>query len=141
MKIKSTGEEIELAPEVEEIATWWADVENTDFGVKEKVIKNFEGEFLHNIDKKYEIKSIKDLDFSDIKTHLDQVKEEKKNRPLEVRKKEAEERQRANGPYQYCVIDNEVEKVGNPTIEPPGIFRGRGEHPHIGKLKSRIVPE
>lgn len=26
-------------------------------------------------------------------------------------------------------------------VEPPGIFRGRGEHPLAGKLKSRIVPE
>lgn len=26
-------------------------------------------------------------------------------------------------------------------VEPPGIFRGRGEHPHAGILKSRIVPE
>lgn len=53
-----------MRPEVEEIATWWADVENTEFGEKEKVIKNFEGEFLSSIDKKYGIKSIKELDFS-----------------------------------------------------------------------------
>ena len=26
-------------------------------------------------------------------------------------------------------------------MEAPGIFRGRGEHPHAGKLKTRIVPE
>ena len=26
-------------------------------------------------------------------------------------------------------------------MEIPGIFRGRGEHPHAGKLKGRIVPE
>ena len=26
-------------------------------------------------------------------------------------------------------------------VEPPGIFRGRGDHPHAGKLKSRILPE
>lgn len=26
-------------------------------------------------------------------------------------------------------------------VEPPGIFRGRGEHPLAGKLKSRILPE
>ena len=26
-------------------------------------------------------------------------------------------------------------------MEPPGIFRGRGEHPLAGRLKSRIVPE
>ena len=26
-------------------------------------------------------------------------------------------------------------------VEPPGIFRGRGEHPHAGRIKSRIIPE
>lgn len=31
--------------------------------------------------------------------------------------------------------------MANYCIEPPGIFRGRGEHPHAGKIKSRIVPE
>jgi DNA topoisomerase-1 len=39
------------------------------------------------------------------------------------------------------LINHEFEKVANFNIEPPGIFRGRGEHPHAGKLKSRIVPE
>jgi DNA topoisomerase-1 len=34
-----------------------------------------------------------------------------------------------------------LEKVSNCLVEPPGIFRGRGEHPHAGRLKSRIVPE
>lgn len=26
-------------------------------------------------------------------------------------------------------------------MEPPGLFRGRGEHPHAGRVKSRILPE
>jgi DNA topoisomerase I len=34
-----------------------------------------------------------------------------------------------------------MEKVSNHMVEPPGIFRGRGEHPHMGKLKQRITPE
>lgn len=130
-----------MPAEVEEMATWWANVETSEFGLKDKVIKNFEGEFLPNLDSKYGIKSISQLDFTIIKAHLDQVKEEKANRPAEVKKKETEDRQKAAGPYQHCVIDHEVEKVGTAIIEPPGIFRGRGEHPHIGKLKSRIVPE
>jgi DNA topoisomerase-1 len=69
------------------------------------------------------------------------MREEKKNRPSEVKKKEKEDRDAINGAYQYCIIDNEVEKVANYCIEPPGLFRGRGEHPHAGYLKSRIVPE
>jgi DNA topoisomerase-1 len=25
-------------------------------------------------------------------------------------------------------------------VEPPGLFRGRGEHPKMGKIKKRIYP-
>jgi hypothetical protein len=31
--------------------------------------------------------------------------------------------------------------VGNFRIEPPGLFRGRGDHPKTGKLKKRVTPE
>ena len=31
--------------------------------------------------------------------------------------------------------------MGNFRVEPPGLFRGRGEHPKMGKLKARIWPE
>jgi DNA topoisomerase-1 len=60
---------------------------------------------------------------------------------LEERKKELEEKQKADGFYKYCLIDGELEKVSNCLVEPPGIFRGRGEHPHAGRFKYRIVPE
>ncbi|KAF8409650.1 hypothetical protein HHK36_005728 [Tetracentron sinense] len=33
-----------------------------------------------------------------------------------------------------------VTDVGNFRVEPPGLFRGRGEHPKMGKLKRRIRP-
>lgn len=34
-----------------------------------------------------------------------------------------------------------IYKVGNYRIEPPGLFRGRGEHPKTGTLKGRVLPE
>lgn len=33
-----------------------------------------------------------------------------------------------------------VTQVGNFRVEPPGLFRGRGEHPKMGKLKKRVYP-
>jgi DNA topoisomerase I len=33
-----------------------------------------------------------------------------------------------------------VVQVGNFRVEPPGLFRGRGEHPKMGKIKKRIYP-
>ena len=37
--------------------------------------------------------------------------------------------------YTTCMLDGRKEKVGNFRIEPPGLFRGRGEHPKKGALK------
>lgn len=38
-------------------------------------------------------------------------------------------------------MDGVSEKISNYMVEPPGIFRGRGSHPQIGKMKGRIIPE
>lgn len=38
-------------------------------------------------------------------------------------------------PYRHCLLDGRKEKVGNFRVEPPGLFRGRGEHPKTGLLK------
>lgn len=43
--------------------------------------------------------------------------------------------------FGYCLLDHHKERIGNFKIEPPGLFRGRGEHPKQGMLKKRIQPE
>lgn len=43
--------------------------------------------------------------------------------------------------YGICTIDGHKEKIGNFRIEPPGLFRGRGDHPKMGMLKKRVMPE
>ena len=40
--------------------------------------------------------------------------------------------------YGFCMMDGHKQKVGNFRIEPPGLFRGRGDHPKQGKLKKRV---
>jgi len=47
------------------------------------------------------------------------------------------ERDEAEAKYKTCLLDGRKEKVGNFRIEPPGLFRGRGEHPKTGMLKVR----
>jgi len=43
--------------------------------------------------------------------------------------------------YGYCNWDHHSEKIGNFKLEPAGLFRERGNHPKMGKLKKRMVPE
>lgn len=43
--------------------------------------------------------------------------------------------------YSFALVDGNIQKVGNCMVEPPGLFRGRGEHPKTGTLKRRVMPE
>ena len=57
--------------------------------------------------------------------------------------KEAEKQQKAiiQEIYGWAIVDGRREKVANFTVEPPGLFLGRGKHPKTGKIKKRIMPE
>ena len=62
----------------------------------------------------------------------------KKKAMTSAEKKEAKAAKDAlEAPYTHCVLDGRKEKVGNFRIEPPGLFRGRGDHPKKGCLKVR----
>lgn len=53
-------------------------------------------------------------------------------------KEEAEKLQQEFG---YCILDGHREKIGNFKTEPPGLFRGRGNHPEMGMLKRKVMLE
>ena len=59
-----------------------------------------------------------------------------------LQEKEAIKKERADAEaiYRNALVDGHLEAVGNFRVEPPGLFRGRGEHPKMGKLKRRIYP-
>lgn len=44
-------------------------------------------------------------------------------------------REEREAPFMTCTWNGRKEKVGNFRIEPPSLFRGRGEHPKKGRLK------
>ena len=52
-----------------------------------------------------------------------------------------DENQNIADKYGMCIMDGHKQKVGNFRIEPPGLFRGRGDHPKQGKLKRRVQAE
>ena len=60
----------------------------------------------------------------------------KKKAMTNAEKKAAKaERDKLEEPFKTCLLDGRKEKVGNFRIEPPGLFRGRGDHPKKGALK------
>ena len=90
---------------------------------------------------KIEIKSFEKCDFQDIFDYYEGKRNEKKNTSAAEKKALKVEKEKQEEQYQYCYLDGRKEKVGNFRIEPPGLFRGRGEHPKTGMVKTRVMPE
>ena len=118
-----------MKPEVEEICNWWAQIEGSEFAEKENVKKNFVECFLALFDKSMGATDFEDFDFSRIKAHLEQVREQRLGRSTEEKKREQQEKLIKDKGFKFCLYDGNLEKVSNYLVEPPGIFRGRGEHP------------
>lgn len=81
------------------------------------------------------------MDFTKIFEYYSAKNEEKKARPAAEKKADKAAKDAAEAPYVYCIWDGRKEKVGNFRVEPPGLFRGRGEHPKTGRVKARVQPE
>ena len=79
------------------------------------------------------------INWSDIVKKYNDMKNQGSNTAEKLEKKEynaAKERK-----YGYAVLDGKKEKIGNYTVEPQGIFFGRGKHPERGRIKKEINPE
>ena len=87
------------------------------------------------------IKDLKKCDFREINEYFKKKAEERKAMSKEEKLKLKEENEEILKKYGICIIDGHKEKIGNFRIEPPGLFRGRGDHPKMGKLKTRLMPE
>jgi len=77
-----------LTPEQEEVCNWWAQIIGSEFAEKDIVLKNFEKSFLELFTPEQNVTALADFDFTPIKEYLDRVKEERKNRPIDEKKRE-----------------------------------------------------
>lgn len=69
--------------------------------------------------------------------YMDSEKARKKLLTAAQKKALKVEKDEAEAKYTHCLLDGRKEKIGNFRVEPPGLFRGRGEHPKKGSLKVR----
>ena len=67
--------------------------------------------------------------------YFEAEKEKKKSMTTAEKKAAKAAKDALEGPYTHCTLDGRKEKVGNFRVEPPGLFRGRGDHPKKGALK------
>jgi len=146
VRMKYDGKPVDLNPTQEEAATFFAamDPEGMHLGNPKTAkifIDNFFADFKKTLGRGHVIKDFKKCDFGPIRKHLEEQKIIKKAISDQERKANKDDRNKAMFRFGYARVDGHIEKVGNYNMEPPGAFRGRGEHPKMGKLKSRVAPE
>ncbi|PNT62067.1 hypothetical protein BRADI_5g24917v3 [Brachypodium distachyon] len=140
VKMLYNGQPVDLTPEQEEVATMFAVMRDTEYASKETFINNFFTDWRKILGKTHIIKKFELCDFTTIyEWHL-REKENKKQMTTEEKKALRDEKGKREEKYLWAIVDGVKEKVGNFRVEPPGLFRGRGEHPKMGRLKRRIRP-
>ena len=152
VKMKYDGKPISMHPDAEEVAGFFGAMLNSTHNVENKTFQNnFFGDFKDILkktggakDSSGETVSVKEFskcDFTPIFNYYDAQREAKKALSAAEKKAAKAAKDEAEAPYMYCMWDGRKQKVGNFRVEPPGLFRGRGEHPKTGKVKTRVKPE
>lgn len=147
VKMLYGGEEVDLSPEEEEVATHYASMPedgpqlSETGGQRETFQKNFFEDFRAVLGKSSKIKSFAKCDFRPISEYLQRLRSAKKA-ASDAEKRDAKALKESEQlRYGYALLDGRLQKVGNFRMEPPSLFRGRGKHPKTGTLKQRTHAE
>ncbi|KIW92412.1 uncharacterized protein Z519_07396 [Cladophialophora bantiana CBS 173.52] len=152
VKMKYDGEPITLHPDAEEVAGFFGSMLNSTHNVENPTFqKNFFSDFKDILKKtggaknrngeKVDIKEFSKCDFRPIFEFYEADRAAKKALSRDEKRAIKAAKDEAEAPYMYCTWDGKKQKVGNFRVEPPGLFRGRGDHPKTGKVKTRVMPE
>lgn len=152
VQMRYDGKPVSMAIEAEEVAGFFGTMLNSTLNVENPTFqKNFFQDFQDILDStggasnrkgdKVEIKEFSKCDFTLIFDYYEGQRMEKKALPSAEKKRLKAEKDTAEAAYMYCTWDGRKQKVGNFRVEPPGLFRGRGEHPKTGKVKKRVDAE
>jgi DNA topoisomerase-1 len=152
VKLIYDGVPVTLHKDAEEVATFYGSMLNSTHNVENPTFnKNFFEDFTAILDKTghgkdksgntVKIKKFELCDFKPIFEYFEAERVRKKALPAAEKKALKAEKDAAEAHFMYCTWDGRKQKVGNFRVEPPGLFRGRGEHPKTGRLKKRVLPE
>jgi DNA topoisomerase IB len=137
------GTELKLKEAAEEIMTFYARMLDHDYTAKEVFNTNFMKDWRKSMTQAERdvIKDIRKCDFKQVAQYFKEQTEQKKAMSKEEKKSIKDTNEKIRKEYGYCMWDKHRQPVGNYKIEPPGLFRGRGEHPKMGCVKRRIRPQ
>eukprot|EP00891_Asterochloris_glomerata_P001684 jgi/Astpho2/1684/Aster-04112 len=140
VKMLYDGAPVDLNVAQEEVATMAASMVETDYFSKDTFLKNFWEGFKKVLGPSHKIKLLEKCDFRPIYEHLMAEREAKKSLSKEDKAAQKADKDAMEAKYKFAMVDGRKEQVGNFRVEPPGLFRGRGEHPKMGRIKRRIYP-
>lgn len=152
VKMLYNGIPVDIDPQAEEVASFFGTMLNSTHNVENPTFqRNFFADFTEIIKKtggakdangnNVNITEFAKCDFSRIYEHYEADRAAKKALPAAEKKRLKAERDEIEAPYMWCLWDGRKQKVGNYKVEPPSLFRGRGEHPKTGHVKKRVMPE
>ncbi|KAG9316652.1 DNA topoisomerase I [Chiua virens] len=146
VKMKYKGKQVDLPAESEEVAGFYAAMLETDHAQDQTFNKNFFEDWLKVLNdypprNKIKITEFDLCDFRPMFEHFEAEKAKKKALSSAEKKELKKQKDAMEEKYTTCLLDGRKEKVGNFRVEPPGLFRGRGDHPRKGALKFRVRPE
>lgn len=135
--------EIKLSLAAEEVAGFYAKMLNHSYTEKKKFNENFFTDWCNvmTTEEKNLITDFAKCDFTNLNDYYKRLSENEKKRTDEEKKVLKSKHEKIQNEYGYCIMDGRKEKICNYKIEAPGLFRARGNHPKMGKLKTRVKPE
>jgi len=137
------GERMKLSARAEEVMTFYAKMLDHDYTKKDVFNTNFFNDWRKFMSDKERAKitSLGKCDFMKVFDYFKAKSEERKNMSKDEKKAIKEQNMKIKAEFGFCLWDGHKQPIGNYKIEPPGLFRGRGEHPKMGMVKVRIQPE
>ncbi|XP_055004095.1 DNA topoisomerase I, mitochondrial isoform X2 [Boleophthalmus pectinirostris] len=137
------GKPVKLSLVAEEVALYFAQMLDHEYTTKEVFRENFFKDWRKEmtLEERSLIKDLNKCDFGEMHAMHKAKVEARKNMTKEEKQALKDANQKIVDEFGYCLLDHHKERIGNFKIEPPGLFRGRGEHPKQGMLKKRIQPE
>ncbi|KAK2894571.1 hypothetical protein Q8A67_011800 [Cirrhinus molitorella] len=143
VKFYYNGKPVKLSLPAEEVALFFAQMLDHEYTTKEVFRSNFFKDWRKEmtLEERQLIMDLNKCDFGELHAMHKQKVEARKNLSKEEKLVNKEANQKIVDEYGFCVLDHHRERIGNFKIEPPGLFRGRGDHPKQGMLKKRIQPE
>jgi DNA topoisomerase-1 len=137
-----------LTKEHEEIAIFNFDKQKLDGHTHNNFSKNFlqylkkSPSMKLSIQKKKDIHKLFDeLFFNSIYEYRSTEKLKKKSLSIDDNNVYDDAREMVEEKFKCAMVDAQKENLGNYRVEPPSLFKGRGDHPKLGTVKDRIKPE